>query len=82
MDEKLPRVTADANIRVLKKAGFVKVDQTSSHQKWYNYETGKQTIVAYQCGEIIRPKTFQKIIEGAGTIGTHQISCKIGAVSY
>jgi predicted RNA binding protein YcfA (HicA-like mRNA interferase family) len=26
----------------------------------------KQTIVAYHSGEIIRPKTFKKILEGAG----------------
>jgi hypothetical protein len=28
--------------------------------------TGKQTIVAYHSGEIIRPKTFKRILEGAG----------------
>lgn len=66
MGEKLPRVTADEIIRVLKKAGFAKVDQSGSHQKWYNFETGKQTIVAYHRGDIIRPKTFQRILEGAG----------------
>ncbi len=66
MGEKPPRITADAIIRVLKRAGFVKVDQSGSHQKWYNYETGKQTIVAYHRGEIIRPKTFKRILEGAG----------------
>lgn len=66
MGEKLPRVTADEIIWVLKKAGFVKVDQSGSHQKWYNFETGKQTIVAYHRGDIIRPKTFKRILEGAG----------------
>ncbi len=66
MGEKTPRVTADVIIRVLKKAGFVKADQSGSHQKWYNPETGKQTIVAYHRGEIIRPKTFRRILEGAG----------------
>jgi predicted RNA binding protein YcfA (HicA-like mRNA interferase family) len=66
MGEKLPRVTAEEMIRVLKKAGFMKVDQSGSHQKWYNLETGKQTIVAYHSGDIIRPKTFKRILEGAG----------------
>jgi predicted RNA binding protein YcfA (HicA-like mRNA interferase family) len=66
MGEKLPRVTADEIIRVLKKAGFVKVGQSGSHQKWYHFETGKQTIVAYHRGDIIRPKTFKRILEGAG----------------
>ena len=66
MGEKMPGVTADMIIRALKKAGFVKVDQSGSHQKWYNYETEKQTIVPYHRGEIIRPKTFRRILEGAG----------------
>jgi predicted RNA binding protein YcfA (HicA-like mRNA interferase family) len=59
-------VTADEIIRVLKSLGFEKVDQAGSHQKWRHPLTGKQTIVSYHSGEIIRPKTFRKIIEGAG----------------
>jgi predicted RNA binding protein YcfA (HicA-like mRNA interferase family) len=66
MGVKLPRVTADEIIHVLRKAGFEKVDQSGSHQKWRHPVTGKQTIVAYHTGDIIRPKTFKKIIEGAG----------------
>ncbi len=66
MSEKLPRATVDEIIRVLKKAGFVKVDQSGGHQKWYNFETGKRTIVAFHRGDIIRPKTFKRILEGAG----------------
>ncbi|MBI4699181.1 MAG: type II toxin-antitoxin system HicA family toxin [Nitrospirae bacterium] len=61
-----PRVTADEIIRVLKSIGFEKVDQTGSHQKWRHPLSGKQTIVAYHAGDIIRPKTFKRILEGAG----------------
>jgi len=66
MGQKQPRVTADEIIRVLKSLGFEKVDQAGSHQKWRHPLTGKQTIVSYHSSEIIRPKTFKKILEGAG----------------
>ena len=61
-----PRVTADEIIKVLRSIGFEKIDQSGSHQKWKHPLTGKQTIVAYHSGEIMRPKTFKKILEGAG----------------
>lgn len=66
MGERQPRVTADEIVKVLKSLGFEKVDQSGSHQKWKHPLTGKQTIVAYHSGEIIRPKTFKRILEGAG----------------
>ncbi|MDI6745342.1 MAG: type II toxin-antitoxin system HicA family toxin [Thermodesulfovibrionales bacterium] len=66
MSERQPRVTADEIIKVLKALGFEKVDQSGSHQKWKHPLTGRQTIVSYHKGEIIRPKTFKKILEGAG----------------
>jgi len=66
MGQRQPRVTADDIIRVLKSLGFEKVDQAGSHQKWRHPLTSKQTIVSYHSGEIIRPKTFKKILEGAG----------------
>lgn len=66
MGQRQPRVTADEIISVLKSLGFEKVDQAGSHQKWKHPLTGKQTIVPYHSGEIIRPKTFKKILEGAG----------------
>lgn len=66
MASRLPRVTADVVIRVLRKAGFEKVDQHGSHQKWRHSKSGKQTIVPYHKGDILRPKTFKKILEGAG----------------
>ena len=66
MTPRQPRVTADDIIKVLKSIGFEKIDQSGSHQKWKHPLTGKQTIVAYHSGEIMRPKTFKKILEGAG----------------
>ncbi|MBI4823281.1 MAG: type II toxin-antitoxin system HicA family toxin [Nitrospirae bacterium] len=66
MGQKQPRVTADEIIRVLKSLGFEKVDQSGSHQKWRHPLSGRQTIVSYHSGEIIRPKTFRRILEGAG----------------
>ncbi|MDH5202980.1 MAG: type II toxin-antitoxin system HicA family toxin [Nitrospirota bacterium] len=66
MGQRQPRVTADEIIRVLKSLGFERVDQAGSHQKWKHPLTGKQAIVSYHSGEIIRPKTFKKILEGAG----------------
>ena len=66
MTPRQPRVTADEVIKVLKSLGFEKIDQSGSHQKWKHSLTGKQTIVAYHSGDIIRPKKFKKILEGAG----------------
>ena len=66
MSERLPRVTANEIIRVLHKAGFTKVDQSGSHQKWHNSDTEKLTIVAFHRNKIIPPKTFKRILEGAG----------------
>lgn len=66
MGQRQPRVNADEIIKVLKSLGFEKVDQSGSHQKWKHPLTGRQTIVSYHSGEIIRPKTFRKILEGAG----------------
>lgn len=66
MTQRQPCVTADEIIKVLKSLGFEKIDQSGSHQKWKHPLTGKKTIVAYHSGEIIRPKTFKRILEGAG----------------
>ncbi|WP_420266381.1 type II toxin-antitoxin system HicA family toxin [Candidatus Magnetominusculus dajiuhuensis] len=66
MGQRQLRVTADEIIRVLRSIGFIKIDQSGSHQKWRHPSTRKQTIIPYHSGDIIRPKTFKKILEGAG----------------
>ena len=66
MGERQPRVTTSEIIKVLKSLGFEKIDQAGSHQKWKYPLTGKLTIIPYHSGKIIRPKTFKKILEGAG----------------
>ncbi|MEO5360711.1 MAG: type II toxin-antitoxin system HicA family toxin [Nitrospirota bacterium] len=66
MGQRQPRVTADEIIRILKSIGFVKIDQSGSHQKWRHPSSGKQTIIPYHAGDIIRPKTLKRILEGAG----------------
>ena len=60
MGQRQPRVTADEIIKVLRSVGFEKTDQSVSHQKWKHPLTGRQTIVSYHSGEIIRPKNIQK----------------------
>jgi predicted RNA binding protein YcfA (HicA-like mRNA interferase family) len=64
--QRQPRVTAEDIIGVLRYAGFIKIDQSGSHKKWKHPINGKQTIIPYHTGEIIRPKTFKRILEGAG----------------
>jgi len=66
MGKRLPRATARVIMGVLEKAGFEKVDQLGSHQKWRHPITGRQTIVSVHAGDSRRPKTFKKILEGAG----------------
>lgn len=66
MGQRQPRLTADEIIKVLIALGFEKIDQSGSHQKWKHRLTGRQTILSYHTGEIIRPKTFKRILEGAG----------------
>ena len=65
MPFKMPRITANQVIRVLLKKGFVKIDQSGSHQKWKHPETGRQTIISYHRNAIIHPKTLKRILEGA-----------------
>lgn len=51
--------------------------RSGSHQKWKHPLTGRQTIVSYHSGEIIRPKTFKKILEGAGLTGEDFIKIRM-----
>ena len=64
MSERTPRITAKELGRVLSRAGFVKVDQTGSHQK-FRHPDGRQCIVPYHSKRTIPIKTLKNILEGA-----------------
>jgi len=64
MSGRTPRTTAKELGRALSKAGFVKVDQTGSHQK-YRHPDGRQCIVPFHSKRTIPIKTLKNILEGA-----------------
>ena len=64
MTKRTPRFTAKELGRALSKAGFVKIDQTGSHQK-FRHPDGRQSIVPYHSKRTIPPKTLKNILEGA-----------------
>ena len=61
-----PRLTADQVITILKRHNFSLTGQSGSHQKWRNFETGKQVIVPYHRGRELPLGTMRSIIEGSG----------------
>ena len=63
MSEKLPRVTADKVIRVLKKKGYFLSRQSGSH-KIYRNEAGVRVTVPFHSGKIIHPKILKNILKG------------------
>jgi predicted RNA binding protein YcfA (HicA-like mRNA interferase family) len=65
MAQKLPRLKANEVIKILQRHGFVLVSQKGSHQKWRNYNTGKQVIVPYHKGKQLPIGTLFSIIEGS-----------------
>lgn len=64
MSEKLPRVTADKVIRVLKKVGFVCVRQSGSHMIYKNIK-GKRITVPYHPQKNLHPKLLKSILRDA-----------------
>ena len=58
---KLPRVTAEEVIKVLKKRGFELVRQSGSHKIFRN-EAGKRVTVPYHSKKILHPKVLKSII--------------------
>ena len=66
MSPKQRRLSTDEVLKTLKRNGFEKVSQKGSHQKWKNFKTGKQVIVAYHKGKQIPIGTLKSIIEGSG----------------
>ena len=66
MAGRLPRLTADELIRILRRHGFELVSQRGSHQKWRHLDTGRQVIVAYHRGRQLPVGTINSIIDGSG----------------
>lgn len=65
MSEKLPRVTANEIIKIVKKLGFRFSRQSGSH-KIYKNDEGKRVTIAYHSGKILHPKVVKSILVDAG----------------
>jgi predicted RNA binding protein YcfA (HicA-like mRNA interferase family) len=65
MGQKFPVRNAREVIRVLRKNGFVFLDQKGSHQKW-RHPDGRQVIVAFHGSKPIPIGTLKSIVEGSG----------------
>jgi predicted RNA binding protein YcfA (HicA-like mRNA interferase family) len=65
MSEKLPRVTADRIITLLKKRGFSCVRQSGSHKIFRN-DAGVRVTVSDHAGKILHPKIVKQICRDAG----------------
>jgi predicted RNA binding protein YcfA (HicA-like mRNA interferase family) len=63
---KQKRLSAREVVRILAAHSFELVSQKGSHQKWKNYVTGKQVIVALHKGKELPLGTLKAIIEGSG----------------
>jgi predicted RNA binding protein YcfA (HicA-like mRNA interferase family) len=64
MGQRFPICNANDVIRVLRRNGFVKVDQKGSHQKW-RHPDGRQVIVANHRNKPIPVGTLKSIIKGS-----------------
>ena len=64
--QRLPRLTADEVIRVLRRNGFELISRRGSHQKWRDPYTRRQVIVPYHRGKQLPLGTLDSIIEGTG----------------
>jgi len=60
-----PVCNAHEVVRVLRRHGFILVDQRGSHQKWRHPE-GRQIIVAQHGSKPIPIGTLKSIIKGSG----------------
>lgn len=61
MSPKFPRLTAKEVIKQLKNYGFIEVNQTGSHLKLFNPQTGRSAIVPIHTGKIISIGTLKSI---------------------
>ena len=64
MNDRLPRISAAEAVRVLEKAGFVLVRQSSSHSILKNAE-GRRVTVPYHSGKELHPKILKSILRDA-----------------
>ena len=64
MTEKLTRITASDEIRVLEHAGFSFSRQSGSHKIYKNKE-GRRATVPYHPGKILHPKVLASILRDA-----------------
>jgi predicted RNA binding protein YcfA (HicA-like mRNA interferase family) len=65
MADRLPRLTATEVTKILERHNFALISQHGSHQKWRNYQNGKQVIVPYHKGKQLPLGTLKSIIEGS-----------------
>ena len=65
MSRRFPVRSAKEVVRVLRKNGFLKMDQAGSHQKWRNAE-GRQVIVPFHGSKPIPIGTLKSIMDGSG----------------
>jgi predicted RNA binding protein YcfA (HicA-like mRNA interferase family) len=66
MSDKMPRINSVQVSSILQHHGFVLLTQQGSHQKWHNFESGKQVIVPYHQAKHLPIGTLNSIIEGSG----------------
>ena len=70
-ERRIPRLTADQVVAILRRHGFVLAGSVGSHQKWRNVATAKQVIVPYHRGRILPLGTMKAIQEGSGISAEH-----------
>ncbi len=64
MTQKLPRLTAEQAITVIKQLGFTLVRQSGSHKIYKNYK-GIRITIPYHKGKILHPKIVKSIMKDA-----------------
>ncbi|MDD5189871.1 MAG: type II toxin-antitoxin system HicA family toxin [Dehalococcoidales bacterium] len=65
MPHSIPRLTAAEVNKILQKCGFTLISQRGSHQKWRNYDSGRQVIVPFHQGKQLPLGTMKSIIDGS-----------------
>ncbi|MSQ07363.1 MAG: addiction module toxin, HicA family [Dehalococcoidia bacterium] len=66
MAQRLPRLTSDEVVRILRRHGVSLISQRGSHQKWRHSIAGRQVIVPYHRGRQLPLGPLDSIIEGSG----------------